>query len=527
MLTLNALDAGAAIVGVWLILKLSQSFRRSVKLSDIPGPPSASWIHGATKEIFANGSAVTFEKWEKLYGPVFRVPISLNSSEVVIFDTKALSHIISKDTFEYVNPAFMKKNSLNLFGKGLMWSDGENHRRQRKVLNPLFNVSSIRSMVPTFFDSAHKIKSAWESIIQQSSTDEAVIDISKWMNGYSLDSVGLAIFGHDFATLDGKESDIAKLNDSLGTTRLTRFESVVSRLSSALPILRGVPNPRSRIISSIHDCLSEIANDLVEGSSKGDTSYDRTIISTLLKAKEGNTMSEEEVISQIRILLQAGYETTAIGLTFVLIDLAKNPDAQNSLRNEILSLPTSEPTFDQILNSDALPYLSAVIQESLRIHPPVGQIVREAAQDDALPLNSPIVGKSGEKIERLMIPKGTMINIPLRSVNLSNAFWGPNAKEFVPERWLDNEKGVPQRAKEIQGYHHTLTFMDGPRMCLGRNIAVAEMKTAVAILVRNFTFEMRDGPNTKMQNVINLFARPKVVGEEGYAMPLRIRRFEA
>ncbi len=102
----------------------------------------------------------------------------------------------------------------------------------------------------------------------------------------------------------------------------------------------------------------------------------------------------------------------------------------------------------------------------------------QAAQDEILPLSSPVISKSGEELQSITIPKGTTINIPLRSINLSDAFWGPNAKSFVPERWLDNEKGVPKRAKGVQGYHHTLTFMDGPRMCLGRNVVVAEMKVS-------------------------------------------------
>lgn len=103
------------------------------------------------------------------------------------------------------------------------------------------------------------------------------------MNGFSLDSVGLALFGHDFGTLDGKDSDVANLNDSLGTTRLTRFESVLSRLSSALPFLQGIQSARSRIISRIHDCLGEIAKELLERSSRNSDSEDRTIIAALRK----------------------------------------------------------------------------------------------------------------------------------------------------------------------------------------------------------------------------------------------------
>jgi cytochrome P450 len=63
-------------------------------------------------------------------------------------------------------------------------------------------------------------------------------------------------------------------------------------------------------------------------------------------------------------------------------------------------------------------------------------------------------------------------------MNRATAIWGPDAKEFKPERWLDNESGLTARAKEIQGYHHLLTFIDGPRTCLGKGFALTEFKVS-------------------------------------------------
>ncbi len=110
MPSLNLLDASFAIVGLWLVLNLSRGRRRSLALtSNIHGPPSVSWLYGASEEISANGSAVTMEKWEKEYGSVFRVPLAVGSSVITILDTKALSQIFSKDGTVYVHPTFMKK----------------------------------------------------------------------------------------------------------------------------------------------------------------------------------------------------------------------------------------------------------------------------------------------------------------------------------------------------------------------------------------------------------------------------------
>lgn len=79
----------------------------------------------------------------------------------------------------------------------------------------------------------------------------------------------------------------------------------------------------------------------------------------------------------------------------------------------------------------------------------------------------------------MTIAKGTVVIVPMESMNRSAAFWGEDAKIFRPSRWLGDGHGrgeVPDKAKEIQGYRHLLTFSDGPKMCLGKNFAVAEFK---------------------------------------------------
>lgn len=92
-----------------------------------------------------------------------------------------------------------------------------------------------------------------------------------------------------------------------------------------------------------------------------------------------------------------------------------------------------------------------------------------------MPFSRPIITSSGEETKSLIIPKGTIITSPIRYMNRAEAFWGPRAREFEPERWLEKD-GYPITAKEIQGHKHILTFSDGPRTCLGRSFALAEFK---------------------------------------------------
>ena len=79
-------------------------------------------------------------------------------------------------------------------------------------------------------------------------------------------------------------------------------------------------------------------------------------------------------------------------------------------------------------------------------------------------------------VDNVHIPRGTHVVVPIQAINCSKDIWGPDAKEFKPERWLNNREGLTSKAKEIQGYHHILTFVDGQRICLGRAFAFTEIK---------------------------------------------------
>lgn len=101
--------------------------------------------------------------------------------------------------------------------------------------------------------------------------------------------------------------------------------------------------------------------------------------------------------------------------------------------------------------------------------------------DDVIPLSKPIRTRSGKLVDRITVAKGTYVSVSSLSINRSKAFWGLDAKEFKPERWI-GEDGIPAEAKEIQGHRHLLTFIDGPRTCLGKGFAIAEFKVRIRIV---------------------------------------------
>ncbi|KAG6327367.1 hypothetical protein ID866_11722 [Astraeus odoratus] len=223
----------------------------------------------------------------------------------------------------------------------------------------------------------------------------------------------------------------------------------------------------------------------------------------------------------MNILLIAGYETTSISLTWTLLELARNTDIQTKLR-EVLMTSAGDPTYDQF--SNGLPYLDAVVHETLRLHPPAIGLTRIATEDDVIPLSEPVHTRSGKVVDSISVAKGTHIHVSIPCINRSNSIWGPDAKDFRPERWLE-EDGIPKKAQEIQAYRHILTFSDGPRTCLGKGFAIAELKAVLTVLVRNFVFAMRDRSD-KVEIGRGILQRPKIAGEVGAKVPLYVRRYE-
>jgi len=224
-------------------------------------------------------------------------------------------------------------------------------------------------------------------------------------------------------------------------------------------------------------------------------------------------------------LMFAGYETSSIVLTWLVLELGRHPEIQERLREELSAFGT-ELSFDQLWSSTAAPYLDAVVKETLRLHPPVTDNIRMCDKDDVLPLLSPITTRNGMKSNTLTITAGTLVEVPISALNRSHIIWGDDALEFKPERWLNEKAGLTETAKNMQGYHHLLTFIDGPRTCLGKAFAVTEIKAVTSVLVKNFAFSPRDGEKTKYDIKRNVLPRPKLEGEDSGALPMRIQRIQ-
>ncbi|KAF8209168.1 cytochrome P450 [Mycena galopus ATCC 62051] len=547
---LGVADILIFVTGLWVLAKIG---RRLAILKTAPhgtklnGPPSDSFLSGVARQMAtATDVSLILQQWAAEYGPIFQIPTALGGHRTIVCDPKAVNHFYSVERSVYVKSKLGRAVISTLFGRGLLWAEGEGHKRQRKALTPAFSNAAIRRLTGVFYDSTYKLKARWDAIMDNTA-DGAIIDVQHWevqlsqfqpsltsdsrMNLVALDSIGIAGFSHDFRTLDGEYSSVAAAFESLSFEGQSLFSVLIFMLGTRFPILVHVPAERNRIIGRLRremnviglDLLKKTRNDIKTHAS--DETADKSVIGLLLKAEEEDAelhMNEAEVVAQ-NTLLVAGYETTSTSLTWALIELAKQPHKQAKLREELATFGPTDPTWDQLVSG--LPYLDSVVLEILRLHPPVSETTREALVDDVLPLGDPITTASGNVVDRVVIPKGSIVTVPIRSIQRSEVFWGANAKKFEPERWLT--LGADSlRAKEIQGHRHLLTFLEGPRTCLGKSFALGAFQAVLSVLIRNFTFEFPDGPETEIARHRGLVPRPKVVGQPGPQVPMQVRRVE-
>ncbi|KAK1219452.1 hypothetical protein PQX77_017824 [Marasmius sp. AFHP31] len=550
--------ASAAIFLVHRIVKHYRSRSNRGNATPLGGPPSNSRIFGLTKELQTSEDVgKIYEDWAVEYGSVYKIPTIFGREKIMILDPKAISHFYSKETFVYVGTPL-----------------------QRKALTPAFSNAAIRRLTAVFYDSAYKVlslnatnqsetdarlflppsesqlKTHWDAKLENY-PDGDIIEVQEWMNHVALDSIGIAGFSHDFGSLDGKPSAVVDAFESLGQTPPSKLGLIIFLLSFVFPSLMSMPTRRNKRLMELKRSMGEIADELLERSRKGDLGADDKSIIGLLSewclpadedislpfrravVKAENTqqdgdlhMTPEEVLAQ-NVLLLAGYETTSISLTWALIELSKAPEKQDQLRKELLETKNGQDAeWDDLMAADKYPYLDAVVHEILRLHPPLVETNRVSSEPDVIPLSTPLLTKHGESVTSIAIPTGVHISAPISCMNRSELVWGKRAKDFIPERWIGEGEGedvIPASAKEIQAYRHLLTFSDGPRTCLGKNFALAEFKSVLSVLIKNYRFEFPDGvdgKDTKIVTARGILPRPKVEGSVGPNIPLRVRRVE-
>ncbi|KAI0326037.1 cytochrome P450 [Cubamyces sp. BRFM 1775] len=531
-----ALTAALVVAFAYIVIPLVLRVKRS-KLWVIPGPPSTSWLLGNLREYNDSPRDLISDEWMERYGSVVRIHGFLQTPMLSITDNRALNHILTNYTY-LTKPEYIRLDLSKLLCSGLLTVEGERYKHQRRILNQVFGSAQIREATSTFFDKALELRDLWTAAVT-TAHESTRMDVLHGLNMATLDAVGQAVFNCDFEALksDQKPNKFARTMERVFS--MPNQKHVLVLMKNLFPALNFIFDPNMKLVNQAVDMMRGIGAQLVaekkvellrDGKTVGggiSLPEDRDFVSALVQAHinpdvtTGQRLSEEDVLSQFPTFTITGHETTSDATAWCLYELARAPHVQAKLREELLAVPTENPTMDELM---ALPYLDMVVRESLRIRAPVTSTIRTANKADVIPLETPFRGLDGEMHNSIEVPEGTMMLIPFMSIHRSTAIWGPDASEFRPERW----ENPPKASVDIPGiWGHLLSFGGGPRACIGFRFAIVEMKALVFTLLRAFEFGPAVDP-ADISTMPGIVLRPclKDAPEGGSQMPLLVKRCE-
>ena len=519
---------------------LIQRIRRAMafspsSLSNLPGPPSTSFWQGNFNELFRADAWKFHDEVSAKYGSAVRIHGPLGADHLYIYDPKALNYIVNKEQHIFEETVHFIESNSKIFGPGLLSTLGDHHRKQRKMMNPVFSIAHMRDMTPIFFGVARQLLNTLSNKV---SAQPREIEMKQWLNRMALELIGQSGLGHSFDTL----TDDAAVHPVC--TAMADLVPTLAKLHFVrhfiYPLVYWIGSPRFQrlvvglvpwktlhhardIVDILHQTSLDIFKAKKRAIEKGDfetlakeAGRGKDLMSVLMinnmKAASEDKLPDEEVIGQMSTFLFAATDTTSSALSRILYLLCSNPQAQEKLRAEILE---AQNIFGEELNYDTLstlPYLDAVCRETLRLYPPIATLVRVAKKDTVLPLLRPVRGLDGNQVSDLAIPAGTRVYIAAMSSNRNKDLWGPDALEWKPERWLAPLPTVLTEAKIPGVYSNLMTFLGGGRACIGFKFSQLEMKAVLCLLLGKLRFALPKDKEIVWN--ITVLATPLVEGDK-------------
>ncbi|WP_417769279.1 cytochrome P450 [Stappia sp.] len=366
-----------------------------------------------------------------------------------------------------------------LLGDGLFISDGETWRRRRQVVAPIIHASKVRDFFPVMAETVAERRDAWAA-----AGENASVDALQEMAHLTAEIICRTIFGsalgRDYAAeVVESFSDYQRHIDQIDLLSLLG-------LPDWLPRLRGRAIRRS--VARIDKVLDEVISRYQLKSRDGETS----VIGGLLDARDedGRPLSREAIRNEAAVIFMAGHETTANTLAWAWFLLSQAPAARRALHAELDTvLGGRSPEFDDIAR---LPYTRAVIEETLRLYPPVPILAREALAD--------------ETVGGMATPKGSIVMVVPWLLHRNPELW-QRPDHFEPERFLGGARGGQSKFAYVP-------FAIGPRICAGLAFGMTESILSLALLAQAFDLKLEEGVD--IQPVCRLTLRP------GDRLPMRL-----
>ncbi|KKP00744.1 benzoate 4-monooxygenase [Trichoderma harzianum] len=430
----------------------------------------------------------TVDKLHKKLGKFVRI----QPNHVSIADDEAINLVYGHSN------GFLKSEFYDAFvsiRRGLFNTrDRAEHTRKRKMVSHTFSVKSIVQFEPYIHQNLELFVKQMDRLVDtsqfkgQDGKKEARIDCLPWFNYLAFDVIGDLAFGAPFGMLE-KGVDLAEVRDAPDSppiyapaieilNRRGEVSATLGCFPALKPYAKYLPDPfYSNGLAAIQN-LAGIAIACVKRRIDNPPDVERKdLLARLMEGRDdkGEPLGREELTAEALTQLIAGSDTTSNSSCALLNYVVRTPGVLDKMQAELdAAIPkgVDVPTFEMVRD---LPYLAAVINETLRHHSTSG-----IGLPRQVPPESPGVTICGE-----FFTAGTVLSVPTYTIHHSTEIWGPDAEDFNPDRWAN----VTQRQKDA-----FIPFSHGPRACVGRNVAEMEMKLIAATWARRYGAKVLQGP---------------------------------
>ena len=394
--------------------------------------------------ILKNPLPFHHENFEKL-GDIFRLKIGFGKSVIFSRDAGFAQYALQKNQKNYKKSTIQTVDLAKYVGKGLLTSEGEHWRKQRKLIQPAFHKKQLMQLLDT-------IQAAILTELDKIETGDPM-DIFPVFNDLAFQTVVKSLF-----------------SSAIGEKEISRLQYITEAAQKMLvkelrqPYLGWWFHLSGRIkhhIGLMQESREILKTLVTKRKSSGKREGD--LLDMLLDARyeDGSAMEEEQLIDEILILFTAGHETTSNALTFTAELLARDPDSQDKIADEVEKATQNTNGLFEFIQ--ACPFTKNVIEEAMRLYPPAYFIDRVNIEDD--------------EYNGMFIPKDSNLLFSMYEIHRHPDYW-EEPERFMPERFAE---GNAQKHSS-----HYFPFGAGPRMCIGNNFAMYEMILAISALIKKY-----------------------------------------
>jgi cytochrome P450 len=442
------------------------------KLPHPPGP-LGKWPQGVLKQ-FQDQPLETMMAMFRKYGDAIRFRAALNFYGYLFFHPDHYQHILQDNNRNYTK---MPHPSLSLLrpviGNGLLTSDGDFWRRQRRLAAPAFHRKRIAAFATTMTAATDVMLQNWHTLAKGGRP----LDINAAMMHLTLEIVGKTLFSIDLT----READTVGEAFSVVNEEIAHLTSIpFADIGLKIPFL-----PTTRRINKNTAVLTKIVHGIIQERRQSGLETE-DLLGMLMAARDedsGEGMSDQQLHDEVMTIMLAGHETTAVALAWTFYLLSEHPAVRAELEAEVDGVLNGRlPTMDDMPN---LPYTTMVLEESMRLYPPAYAIARWGNEED--------------EVGGYYVPKNAVITTSPYVTHRHPEFWDD------PERF-DPQRFTPERKAERPRYAY-LPFGGGPRICIGNSFAMTEATLLLASIVQRYRLSLVPGTRVELEPLITL--RPK------------------